>query len=94
MSVRVADEAAKVFADPDGLRRRGDDCMRRCAICGPTRRCRWVDVPDYRPFWAITKHADIMAIERANTVFTNSPRPVLTTAEGDDAQARRSASAR
>ena len=26
-------------------------------------------------------------IERANTLFTNSPRPVLTTAEGDEQQA-------
>jgi len=47
----------------------------------------WVEAPDYRPFWAITKHADIMEIERANTLFTNSPRPVLVTAEGDDIQA-------
>ena len=39
------------------------------------------------PFWAITKHADIMEIERANDVFTNSPRPVLVTAEGDEQQA-------
>ena len=47
----------------------------------------WVDVPNYRPFWAITKHADIMDIERANMLFTNSPRPVLITAEGDEMQA-------
>ena len=47
----------------------------------------WVDVPDYRPFWAITKHADIMAIERANDLFTNSPRPVLMTTESDELQA-------
>ena len=47
----------------------------------------WVDVQNYLPFWAITKHADIMAIERANTVFTNSPRPVLMTAESDEHQA-------
>ena len=47
----------------------------------------WVEVPGYRPFWAVTKHADIMDIERANTLFTNSPRPVLVTAEGDDLQA-------
>jgi cytochrome P450 len=46
-----------------------------------------VEVPDYRPFWAITKHADIMAIERDNAMFTNSPRPVLMTAEADDQQA-------
>jgi len=46
----------------------------------------WVDVPEYQPFWAITKHADIMEIERANTLFTNSPRPVLATIEGDSQQ--------
>jgi cytochrome P450 len=46
-----------------------------------------VDVPGYAPFWAITKHADIMEIERANDVFTNFPRPVLTTREGDEEQA-------
>ena len=32
----------------------------------PTPRCRGSTSPDYRPFWAITKHADIMEIERAN----------------------------
>ncbi|HZC93340.1 MAG TPA: cytochrome P450, partial [Mycobacterium sp.] len=47
----------------------------------------WVEVPDYRPFWAITKHADVMDIERNNMLFTNWPRPVLTTAEGDELQA-------
>lgn len=46
-----------------------------------------VDVPGYAPFWAITKHADIMEIERANDIFTNSPRPVLTTRQGDEEQA-------
>ena len=43
-----------------------------------------VDVPNYRPFWAITKHADIMEIERDNMLFTNWPRPILITAEGDE----------
>jgi cytochrome P450 len=43
-----------------------------------------VDCPPYRPFWAITKHADIMDIERANDLFINEPRPVLATAQADD----------
>ncbi|HSA41747.1 MAG TPA: cytochrome P450, partial [Mycobacterium sp.] len=47
----------------------------------------WVEVPDYAPFWAITKHADIMEIERANDIFTNYPRPVLMTREADEQQA-------
>ncbi len=46
-----------------------------------------VDVENYAPFWAITKHTDIMEIERANDIFTNSPRPVLVTREGDEQQA-------
>jgi cytochrome P450 len=43
-----------------------------------------VDCPPYRPFWAITKHADIMEIERANDLFINEPRPLLATAQADD----------
>jgi len=38
----------------------------------------------YRPFWAITKHADIMAIERENDLFISEPRPLLATAAADD----------
>ncbi|MCX4096792.1 cytochrome P450 [Nocardia sp. alder85J] len=45
-----------------------------------------VDVPGYHPFWAVTRHADISAISRANTVFTNWPRPVLLTAQAEEMQ--------
>src|ERR1700723_1163545 len=48
--------------------------------------CR-VEVPNYHPFWAITKHADILDIERNNALFTNWPRPVLTTLEGAEQEA-------
>jgi len=37
----------------------------------------WVEPPDYRPFWAVTRHADIMEIERDHDRFHNSPRTVL-----------------
>jgi cytochrome P450 len=85
MSVRVADEAAKVFADPTAY---ADEARLHAAMTHLRAHApvSWVEVPDYRPFWAITKHADIMAIERDNALFTNSPRPVLTTAEGDAQQ--------
>jgi cytochrome P450 len=46
-----------------------------------------VDAPDYRPFWAITKHADVLEIERANDLFINGPRPVLMRAEQEEMQA-------
>ena len=86
MSTRIMDEAAKVFADPQAY---ADETKLHAALTHLRANApvSWVDVPDYRPFWAITKHADIMDIERANTLFTNSPRPVLTTAEGDEQQA-------
>jgi cytochrome P450 len=43
----------------------------------------WVDVDGFEPFWAITKHADVMDIERQNDLFTNDPRAVLLSAELD-----------
>ena len=46
-----------------------------------------VDVPDYNPFWAITKHADIMDIERANELWINAPRPMLQTSATDELSA-------
>jgi cytochrome P450 len=86
MSAQTMDEAAKVFADPMAY---ADDVKLHAAL-GHLRAhapVAWVDVPNYRPFWAITKHADIMAIERDNMLFTNSPRPVLMTQEADEQQA-------
>jgi cytochrome P450 len=80
------DEAARVFADPQAY---ADEAKLHAALTHLRANApvSWVDVPDYKPFWAITKHSDIMDIERANTVFTNSPRPVLATIEGDEQQA-------
>jgi cytochrome P450 len=82
----TTDEAAKVLADPLAYT---DEPKLHAALAhlrahAPVSR---VEVPSYRPFWAITKHADIMAIERDNMLFTNSPRPVLMTREADEQQA-------
>ncbi|WP_082963976.1 cytochrome P450 [Mycobacterium sp. 852002-51961_SCH5331710] len=80
------DEAAKVFATPLAYT---DEAKLHASLAHLRANApvSWVEVPNYNPFWAITKHADIMEIERANDVFTNSPRPVLTTAQGDEQQA-------
>jgi len=86
MGTRVIDEAASVFADPSAY---ADEAALHATLTHLRANApvSWVDVPNYRPFWAITRHADIMEIERANTLFTNWPRPVLVTAEGDEIQA-------
>ncbi|MCW2516546.1 MAG: cytochrome family protein [Mycobacterium sp.] len=80
------DEAAKLLADPLAYT---DERTLHLALTHlrNTAPVSWVEVPNYRPFWAVTKHADVMAIERDNARFTNSPRPVLMTAESDELQA-------
>ncbi len=86
MSTPTMDEAAKVFADPQAYT---DETSLHAALAHLRANApvSWVEVPNYRPFWAITKHVDIMDIERDNTLFTNWPRPVLVTAESDELQA-------
>jgi cytochrome P450 len=86
MSTPTMGDAARVFADPQAYTDEAG-LHRALAHLRANAPVSWVDVPDYAPFWAITKHADIMEIERANDVFTNSPRPVLVTREGDEQQA-------
>jgi cytochrome P450 len=86
MSTPTMDEAAKVFTDPLAYT---DEPTLHATLTHLRANApvSWVEVPDYRPFWAITKHADVMDVERNNMLFTNWPRPVLTTAEGDELQA-------
>jgi cytochrome P450 len=83
MSAPTMDDAAKLLADPQAYtdERRLHAALTHLRANAPVS---WVEVPDYKPFWAITKHADVMDIERDNALFTNWPRPVLTTAEGDE----------
>lgn len=80
------DEAAKVFATPKAY---ADEPKFHAALAHLRANApvSWVEVPTYQPFWAITKHTDIMDIERANQLFTNYPRPVLVTGENDERQA-------
>ncbi|MGO9068109.1 cytochrome P450 [Mycobacterium sp.] len=80
------DDAARVLADPLAYT---DEPKLHAALAHLRANApvSWVEVPNYRPFWAITKHADVMDIERDNVLFTNWPRPVLTTEEGDELQA-------
>jgi cytochrome P450 len=86
VSAPTVDEAARLLADPMAYtdEQRLHAALTQLRASAPVS---WVDVPNYRPFWAITKHADIMDIERDNVLFTNWPRPVLATREGDELQA-------
>ena len=83
MSTPTMDDAAKVLADPTAY---ADDERLHTALTHlrANNPVAWVDNRPYRPFWAITKHADIMAIERDNELFLSEPRPLLSTAAADD----------
>jgi cytochrome P450 len=83
MSTPIIDEAAKVFADPTAY---ADEPRLHAALTHLRAHApvSLVDCPPYRPFWAITMHADIMEIERNNNLWINEPRPLLQTAENDD----------
>ncbi|BBY62939.1 cytochrome P450 [Mycolicibacterium helvum] len=84
MTTRIVDKAARVLASPLGYtdEKRLHDSLAHLRANVPVS---WVEAQGYRPFWAITKHADIMDIERQNDLFTNDPRPLLAIAEADDA---------
>lgn len=82
MSTPTMDDAAKALADPTAY---ADDARLHEALARlrAENPVAWVDQAPYRPFWAITKHADIMAIERANDLWLSAPRPLLATAEAE-----------
>ena len=48
----------------------------------------WVEGDGINPFWAITKHADVLEIELHNNEFLSEPRCILGTVESDANQKR------
>ncbi|WP_035760320.1 cytochrome P450 [Gordonia amicalis] len=79
----MTDEAANVFADPTAY---ADEPRLHAAMAHLRAHnpVAYVDKAPYRPFYAITRHADIMDIERDNNLWLSEPRPVLVTAVADD----------
>jgi cytochrome P450 len=67
-----ADEAGQALLDPgayaDGRVERACEVLRR------ESPVHWVESPDFRPFFALTKHQDILQAERDTEVFLAGPR--------------------
>ena len=43
----------------------------------------WTQPEGYRPFWAITRHADITTVSKSNELFINRERTYLSPIEGE-----------
>ena len=50
---------------------------------------RWVEPEKFRPFWAVTKHADIIEIEKNPEVFASEQRSVNHAINGSHQSKRR-----
>ena len=79
MSLADLADLTSVFVDPTAYA----DEDRFHAACRVLRREHpvvRVESERYRPFWALTRHADVLDVERDNEHFRNSPRPLLVPA--------------
>ncbi len=86
ISEMTIEEAGRVFTDPTAYA----DERRFYAACALLRRdapVHRVEAEGFNPFYAVTKHADVMEIERQHDKWLNAPRPLLGAKEADDQRA-------
>src|SRR4029453_4192461 len=80
------EQAGRVFTAPAAYA----DEPRFHAACALLRReapVHRVEVDGFNPFYAVTRHADVMEIERHQDKWLNAPRPLLGAKEADDQRA-------
>ncbi|MFC5182742.1 cytochrome P450 [Actinomadura harenae] len=84
----TADEAGRALANPAAY---ADDARFHEALALLRRESpvHKVEPEGYNPFWAVTRHADILEVERRHDLFRNAPRPILGTATFDRMNAAR-----
>lgn len=59
-----------------------------CAVLRRNDPVHLVEHPNFNPFHAVTRHADVLSVELRNNVFLNEPRPVLGTKADDERSAK------
>jgi cytochrome P450 len=76
------DEAAQVFVDAAAY---ADDAHfhEACAVLRRESPLHRVEHPDFLPFRAVVRHADVMEVETHPAVFQNGPRPIVATHEDE-----------
>jgi cytochrome P450 len=76
-------EAARFVISPDG---HADDAGLQAAfkLLRAEAPVLWVDTPGMRPFWLLSRHGDISAVERRGAPFAAAPRTFLTSKMSED----------
>ena len=80
-------DAGQVFVTPSAY---ADEARFReaCAVLRREDPVHLVEHPNFNPFYAVTRHADVLSVELRNNVFLNEPRPVLGTKTDDERAAK------
>jgi cytochrome P450 len=76
----TVEQAGRVFADYDAYTDEGY-FHRACALLRREASIPLVEADGFPPFYALTRHADVMEAERNPEVFHNTQQPVLTEME-------------
>jgi cytochrome P450 len=76
-------EAARFVISPDG---HADDAGLQAAfkLLRDRAPVLWVETPGVRPFWLLSRHADIAAVERKGAPFAAAPRSFLSSEVAED----------
>jgi cytochrome P450 len=84
MTTAPVENLGSIFADPVAYAHpdRWHAAAKRIRDESPILK---VELEQFPPFWAITKHADVMEVERNPEIFTNAPVPTLTTRSNAEA---------
>lgn len=80
-------EAGQVFVTPAAY---ADDehFHRACSVLRAHDPVHRVEHENFNPFYAVTRHADVLSVELRNNTFLNEPRPVLGTKADDERSAK------
>lgn len=80
-------EAGQVFVTPAAY---ADEALfhEACTLLRKEDPVHLVEHGNFNPFYAITRHADVLSVELRNSIFLNEPRPVLGTKADDERTAK------
>jgi cytochrome P450 len=81
------EEAGVVFLDPTAYAHE-ERFHEACTVLRREAPVHRVEGSGFNPFWALTRHAEVLEVERDNERFINAPRPLLQRAFLDERDER------